>query len=53
MRKWLQKYACNPGIAWWLFAAAGAGALAIALLTVSFQAVRAAAANPVESLRHE
>ncbi|MEN6310986.1 MAG: ABC transporter permease [Acidobacteriota bacterium] len=53
MRNWLRSYAYNPGIAWWLFVAAGTGALAIALLTVSFQAFRAAAANPARSMRHE
>jgi putative ABC transport system permease protein len=53
MRKWLQQFAYNAGIAWWLFAAAGAGALAIALMTVSFQAVRAAHADPVKALKYE
>jgi putative ABC transport system permease protein len=38
---------------WWIFLLAGAAALAIALLTVSFQAIRAATANPVKSLRAE
>ncbi|MFQ5675398.1 MAG: ABC transporter permease, partial [bacterium] len=40
-------------ISWWVFALAGVLALAIALLTVSTQAVRAALADPVESLRYE
>lgn len=38
---------------WWMFAAAGAVAVGIALLTVSWQAIRAAVANPVDSLRDE
>jgi putative ABC transport system permease protein len=38
---------------WWIFVLAAAAALAIALLTVSFQAIRAATANPVKSLRAE
>jgi putative ABC transport system permease protein len=53
MHKWLQDFAYRIGIGWWIFALAGMGALAIALLTVSFQAIRAAMANPVRSLRSE
>jgi putative ABC transport system permease protein len=53
MKKWLQQYAYNTGIAWWLFVAAGAGALAIALATVSFQAVRASRINPAVTLKYE
>lgn len=53
MHTWLQDYAYRIGIAWWVFLAAGLGALAIALLTVSFQAIKAALANPVKSLRTE
>jgi putative ABC transport system permease protein len=53
MRGWLQDFASRTGIAWWLFAATGTGTLVIALLTVGYQAVRAALANPVESLRYE
>jgi len=53
MSKWLQDFAYRTKIEWWMFAVAGFGALAIALLTVSFQAIRAAVANPVESLRSE
>ncbi|MPR34848.1 ABC transporter permease [Salmonirosea aquatica] len=50
---WLQKYTYRTELSWWIFAAAGAGALAITLLTVSFQAVKAALMNPVKSLRSE
>ncbi len=50
---WLQKYEYRMEISWWIFIGAGVGALLIAMLTVSFQAVRAATANPVESLRYE
>ncbi len=53
MKSWLRSYAYNPGIAWWLFAAAGAGTLAIALLTVSFQAFRASRTNPATALKCE
>jgi len=50
---WLQKYDYRTHISWWIFAVAGAGALIITLLTVSFQSIRAALANPVKSLRTE
>ena len=50
---WLQKYAYRTEMSWWIFAASGAGALVITLLTVSFQAVKAALVNPVKSLRSE
>jgi putative ABC transport system permease protein len=40
-------------ISWWIFPLAGAAALAVAVLTISFQAARAAIANPVDSLRSE
>ena len=53
MHSWIQNYEYRTGLPWYLFAAAGAGALAITLLTVSFQAVKAALANPVKSLRSE
>jgi ABC-type antimicrobial peptide transport system permease subunit len=53
MNNWLQNYEYRISISWWIFAAAGALALLIALLTVSFQAVKAALANPVKSLRTE
>ncbi|MFQ5638927.1 MAG: ABC transporter permease [bacterium] len=53
MHKWLQNFAYRIDMGWWIFALAGGLALVIALLTVSTQAVRAALANPVESLRYE
>ncbi|MFQ5632847.1 MAG: ABC transporter permease, partial [bacterium] len=53
MNKWLQNFAYRIGIEWWVFALAGSLALVIALVTVSTQAVRAALANPVVSLRYE
>ncbi|MGK6350407.1 FtsX-like permease family protein [Parapedobacter sp. DT-150] len=51
--KWLENFAYRIDIQWWMFAMAGLAAMAIALLTVSWQAIRAAVANPVESLRDE
>jgi putative ABC transport system permease protein len=53
MHNWLQDYQYRTTIQWWVFAVAGIAALAIALITVSFQAIRAAMANPVKSLRTE
>lgn len=53
MHKWLQSFAYRITISWWVFIVAGITALVIALLTVSFQAIRAALANPVKSLRTE
>ncbi|HLX90086.1 MAG TPA: ABC transporter permease [Puia sp.] len=53
MNGWLQGYPYRITIGWWVFFAAGFSALSIALLTVSFQAVKAAIANPVKSLRSE
>ena len=50
---WLQNYTYRTEISGWVFAAAGLGALLLTLLTVSFQAIKAAAANPVDSLRSE
>jgi putative ABC transport system permease protein len=51
MHQWLQDFAYRVPISWWIYGIAGAGAILIALLTVSAQAIRAAMANPVESLR--
>jgi putative ABC transport system permease protein len=53
MNKWLQDFAYRVEISWWIFALAGIVAIAIALLTVSYQAIRAALMNPVKSLRAE
>jgi putative ABC transport system permease protein len=53
MNLWLQSFACRVGISWWIFMVAAAAAILIALITVSFQTLRAAIANPVKSLRSE
>jgi putative ABC transport system permease protein len=51
--KWLQEYAYHIDVEWWVFVLSGFLAIIIALLTVSFQAIKAAIANPVKSLRTE
>ncbi|PWV46914.1 ABC transporter permease [Chitinophaga sp. S165] len=53
MRSWLQNYQYRSEISWWIFAVAGIGILVITLVTVSFQSIRAALANPVKSLKAE
>ncbi|MGH2648033.1 MAG: ABC transporter permease, partial [Ginsengibacter sp.] len=53
MDKWLQDYAYRINISWWVFAITGFCVVAIALITISFQAIKAAFANPVKSLRNE
>ncbi|MGI4729611.1 MAG: ABC transporter permease [Janthinobacterium lividum] len=53
LHSWLQNYAYHSALSWWIFAAAGFGAISITLFTVSFQAIKAALANPVKSLRSE
>lgn len=53
MNEWLQDYNYRINIGWWVFVVAGAAALLVALLTVSFQAIKAAVVNPVKSLRTE
>ena len=53
MNKWLQGFAYHEPVHWWIFAAAGLAAILIALITVSFQAIKAALANPVKTLRSE
>ncbi len=53
MHKWLEDFAYRIDMQWWMFVAAGMGAIAIAFLTVSFQSVKAALANPIKSLRSE
>ncbi|MGI4803762.1 MAG: ABC transporter permease, partial [Janthinobacterium lividum] len=53
MQMWLQNFAYKTSIGWYIFASAGILAVAIALFTISFQAIKAALANPVKSLRSE
>jgi putative ABC transport system permease protein len=53
MNKWLADFAYRIDIPWWMFVAAGIGAVAIACLTIGFQSLKAALANPVKSLRSE
>ena len=53
MNKWLENFAYRINLEWWIFLVAAVIALLIALLTVSFQAIKAAIANPVKSLRSE
>jgi putative ABC transport system permease protein len=53
MNKWLENFAYRITIGWWIFLTAAIIALLVALLTVSFQAIKAALANPVKSLRTE
>jgi putative ABC transport system permease protein len=53
MSKWLQGFNYRVSITWWMFALAGLTAILIAFLTVSFQAIKAAVANPTKSLKTE
>lgn len=53
MNKWLQDFAYRISIQWWVLVVAGAAALFIAVITVSFQSIKAAVANPVDSLKNE
>jgi ABC-type antimicrobial peptide transport system permease subunit len=53
MNQWLQDFAYRTDISWWIFVLAGIAASLIALITVSYQAIKAALANPVKSLRTE
>ncbi len=53
MHNWLQHYQYRTNISWWMFAATAVGAIAITLLTVSYQSIKAALENPVKSLRSE
>jgi len=53
MNDWLKNYQYRIEISWWIFLAAGITAIMIALITISFQAIKAALANPVDSLRSE
>ena len=53
MNMWLAKYDYRAAVSWWVFASAALGALIITLVTVSYQAIKAAIANPIKSLRTE
>ncbi|WP_323758093.1 ABC transporter permease [Roseivirga sp.] len=53
LQGWLDGYEVKTQLYWWVYATAGAGALLVTIVTVSFQAIRAAVANPVNSLRSE
>jgi len=53
MDRWLQDFAYRSSISWWVFPVAGMFALSIAVMTIGFQAIKAALANPVKSLRTE
>ncbi len=53
MNRWLQDFAYRVDVEWWIFVLAGSLAGIIAFLTVSFQRVKAALANPVEALKRE
>lgn len=53
LSNWLQKYEYRTEISWWIFAVSATGALVVTLLTVSFQAIKAALINPVKSLKSE
>ena len=53
MHKWIEGYAYQAPLSWWIFAASSAGILLITLLTVSYQSLKAALMNPVRSLRTE
>ena len=52
-RQWLQGFVYHTHIEWWLFVLVGLGSIFIALVTISFQSIKAALANPIESLRNE
>ncbi|HEX3164972.1 MAG TPA: FtsX-like permease family protein, partial [Chitinophagaceae bacterium] len=53
MNKWLQNYAYQVHIGWWVFVATGAATILIAVGVISFQTIKAAIANPIKSLRTE
>jgi len=53
MNKWLQDFAYRIKMPWWMFITAGILAAVIALITISFQAIKAAQLNPTKSLRSE
>jgi len=53
MNKWLQDFAYRVNMHWWILGIAGSVAILIAFITISFQSIKAALANPVKSLRSE
>jgi putative ABC transport system permease protein len=53
MHQWLQNYAYQTSLDWWIFVAAGVFAILVALGTVSVQSIKAARANPAETLKRE
>jgi len=53
MSRWLENFAYKTTLSWWIFAVAGLASLFVALLTVSWQSLRAASRNPVEALKYE
>jgi len=53
MNKWLQDFAYRTTINWWIFAVAAGLTIVITLITISFQSIKAALANPVKSLKNE
>jgi putative ABC transport system permease protein len=53
MHNWLRNYQYHTDVAWWIFIATAIGAILITLITVSFQAIKAASANPIKSLKTE
>lgn len=53
MNEWLNVFDSRISLPWWLFAASGVGAILLAIGTISFQSIKAAISNPVETLRSE
>jgi ABC-type antimicrobial peptide transport system permease subunit len=53
IRGWLQNYHYRTALSWWIFVAAGGGAMAITMAVVSWQAIKAAVSNPIRSLRSD
>jgi putative ABC transport system permease protein len=53
MQNWLKTYQYHIDMQWWVFAVAAVSAIVIAVVTISFQSIKAALANPVKSLRSE
>jgi ABC-type antimicrobial peptide transport system permease subunit len=53
MQQWLQHFTFRIELSWWIFLIGGVASVIIALISVSFQAIKAAIANPIKSLRTE